>query len=280
MDMIQNSISVAKVAERWIKTHDLVTLRIISFTPPSASNEPVLILSGLAGQIISFREIIRKLSEDTEVFYIETRDKNSSRITGKVQFDIETQGKDVDVIVRELKLLDQEYALLGYSIGATIAVDCYRFLSIKPKFITLLEPNATFDYPKWALYAMRHAPVIGRLPLKIAKWYIGHFMIDREEDNFMYEISANTLDHADIRKLRQTALGIAPYEIWNILESVKCPTLLVGASKDKFHKHSDVVQMIKMMPNCHYEDLETNKRSHSAELVGIIRNFRNNLEAG
>ena len=113
----------------------------------------------------------------------------------------------------------------------------------------------------------------------VVKWYIRQFRINRKEDMEMYLISARSLDSAHPIRLRKTALGIAGYKIWDKLEYLTCPTLVIGTSKDHFHSHDDVKRVTGTLKNCTYIDLENNRRTHSAELGIVIRQYIDSLKS-
>ncbi len=107
----------------------------------------------------------------------------------------------------------------------------------------------------------------------IAKWYINNFVIDKKADAEMAKISANAIDNADTQKLKRTILAIAGYEIWDKLRIINRPVLIISASKDKMHRHEEIMRMKSLIKICDIIDLETNKRSHSLEASQTIRNF-------
>lgn len=264
-----------QLVEKMVKVNEQVSLRIFSFTPAKEAGKiPFVLIGGLATLIDSLGSILYELSSDFTVHYIETRDKASAQISGHVQYDIETMGIDIAFIIKILGLEKDNYAIMGYSMGATIVADCYRFLDSKPRYIFLLEPTPVFHYPSWSLFLIRWLgiPFSGGLK-RFAKWYLSRYIINKKEDNEMAVISSRTLDEADPKKLASTILDIAGYKSWDKLDSIRKPTLIIGTSKDQLHEAEDIARMVSGIANCSYIDLETNKRSHSAELVQIIRSY-------
>lgn len=93
----------------------------------------------------------------------------------------------------------------------------------------------------------------------------------------MAVISSNSLDNADPKKLKKAILGIAGYEVWDKLKFIDCPVLVVGTSKDGLHKKYETTRMINSIKNCKFIDLETNLRTHSAEMGMIVKEYIKNL---
>lgn len=261
--------------EQMMKVSDQVSLRVLYFTPAFPSkNIPIVMVDGLSTAVESFRNVIYELARDFPVYYIETREKTSSKISGKVQFGIEAMGLDIISIIELLGLEDDKYILIGYSMGATIISDGYRFLESKPNCMILIEPTPVFHYPKWSIFLIRwFGGTFYWVIMPFGKWYLGKFIINKKEDNEMALITSNSLDQADPGKLRSTILAIAGYKVWDRLNSIRCPVLIVATSKDRLHIHDEINRMVPLIKNCTYIDLETNQRTHSAEMAHVIRNY-------
>ena len=258
----------------WYEVSGQVSLFVVSFNPPAEMDTPAIVMiSGLASVIDGFREVLIELTRDFTVHFVDTREKGTSRLKGKLKFDVESFGSDITTLVRLLNLEEGKYCLFGYSLGATVIVDSYRNLQVKPLKAVLLEPNATFDYPKFAVAVMKLNLPLLYLLKPLVKWYILHFRINRKDDYEMYVISARSLDNAHPIRLRKTALAISSYRIWDKLAYIDCPVLIVGSSKDRFHNHEDTMKMVAGIRNTTYIDLENNKRSHSAEMGRVMRRY-------
>jgi len=199
-------------SEQMFQTDEYVSLRVIHFKPVEVSPyPPIVIVVGLATVIESFQGIIGGLTRDFEVYYVETREKSSSRILGKVKFDMKTVARDITSIISLLELPVDHYILFGYSYSAAIIVEAYPYLKLKPTCLLLLSPTPRFYYPRWSLALIRVAvPFYGVLK-PIAKWYLGNFVINRKEDNDMYLFTARALDRANPGKLKNAILAIAGY---------------------------------------------------------------------
>ena len=277
MKNAENEVTIEGTKKKsvFIPVDKNVTLKIIHFTPEKPKTTmPVIMVTGLATLMISFSEVVSFLAQHIPIIYVETREKKSSQIKGKVSYGIETQGHDLATIVNYFKLEEKEYFMLGYSYGATIIADSYRYIANKPKGIIFLEPTPVFHYPRWSLLLVKYLGSQLYFILKpIAKWYLGNFQINKKEDNEMAVITSQSLDNANPYKLKRVILDIAKYEVWEILKFIDCQTLVVGTSKDRLHIKSEVERMLKMLKNAKYLDLQTNLRSHSKEMGEIALSF-------
>lgn len=265
--------------EQMIQIDECVSLRVIHFKPVAASPYPPLVMVvGLATVIESFQGIIGGLTRDFEVYYVETREKSSSRLSGKVKFDMETIASDILSILRILELPLKQYILFGYSYSAAVMVEAYRHLQSKPICLLLLSPTPHFYYPRWSLPIIRASvPLYGVLK-PIAKWYLRNFVMNLKDDTDMYLFTSRALDRADPRKLKNAILAVAGYQVFDKLEYIDCATLIVDTSKDGIHKHEDIIRMANLIKGSTYIDMENNKRTHGAELTTVIMDYVSNLE--
>lgn len=261
--------------EEMIPVSDSVSLRVIRFTPTMQNNNPVVIfLAGWVSLISGWQTVLFEMTKDFTVYYIETREKISSQVKGKVEYSVETIGQDIVAFISHLKLKSGEYILFGSSLGATAILDCCRFLEQSPLCLVLIGPNAVFRVPKLGMVIIKIFPLQFYLLIKpVIKWYLRTFRLDVKSDYAQYEKYCNVIDSADPKKLKKAVINLAKYQVWNLLEDIDFPTLIFGASKDALHEPENLRKMVSMMKNATYVDLETNKGTHSEGMVGEMRKY-------
>ena len=271
--------SGSKVTEQYLPTDTQVALRMISFQPAQkSSNPPLIFVSGWISLMAGWKEVLHEMTRDFQIFYLETREKNSSRVQGKVAYSVEALGQDVVQVVNALNLKEKNYLLLGSSLGATVILDCYRRLKQKPLALILVAPNAVFRVPWWGKMLIRLFYTQFYFVLKpFIKWYLRKFRLNVNSDPEQYRKYARALDAADPYKLKKAALAFASYQVWEHLPAIDCPVLLVGGSADKLHEPQNLQKIRHLLPEVTYIDLQTNKRAHTALLVKEIRTFLKKL---
>jgi len=283
------------VRQEYMEASPGVKLNVVTFTPPSGSANPpipyhtsnaphplphnslliphIVFLPGLASVIDNFRNTLIALTENHKVFYIETREKGSSRISGKAGFSIPSIASDLPVVIEKLGLQEGEYVLTGYSLGAAVIAASSEHINAKPIATVLIEPSGTFKWPWWLLPVARYG--IGLYPAirPFIKWYMKKFYINKDGDYEMYEINSRVLDQADPRKLASAVISIADFEIWDYLKAIETHCLVIGVSHDKFHSHDEGSSIANGIKDCDYIDVENNRRAHSAEVATIVDDF-------
>lgn len=266
-----------RITERYVSLPNGVDLRVVSYYSHENRYPPVVMITGLVSVMESSKDITRALSRDFTVHYLETREKTSSRTNGARNFDIETIGHDIALAISELGLESGGYILLGASLGATAIVDSFRFLKNKPLALVMLEPNASFKIPRWSIPLIHLSEFAYGFIKPVAKYYIKHYRVNMQEDDEMYNISSRALDAADPYKLKKAVLSLGRYQIWEHLVFIDTPTLIVGASKDSFHNHEEMLKISDRIDDCTFVDLENHRRTHSPEFVITIKNYLQRL---
>jgi pimeloyl-ACP methyl ester carboxylesterase len=261
-----------RYTERDIIISPQVTLHLLEFvTLNGQQNPPVIMIGGLSTLAESFRPLLEELSRNFHIYYIETREKGSSKVSGKVSFDIATMGKDIASAISKLDIPDKGYVVFGYSMGATIIVDVYPELHPAPLCLLLIEPTPSFRYPLWSQVLIRFAVPLYSVLKPIAKWYMRTFRIT--EDKVMYANFSRALDNADPAKLRDAILSNVRYKIWDKLNAIDCPVLVVSTSSDGMHEYDETMRLAREIKDSSFIDMKTNDRTHGAELAFVFQDF-------
>ena len=251
-----------------------VELLTVIFTPPEPLDAPpVIFIPGLASIIENFRETVIELTRNHTIYFIETREKKSARITRRNRFTVEDVTSDI-VRFAEMRFpAGSDYVMAGYSLGATVIAETIPLLDNKPGRIILIEPNSSFPFQGWLLFLARASRVL-YYPLKpFLKWYLRHFRINLAEDYEMYRINCRILDSAEPVRTGLAIRDLSAYRMSRCLQEISVPALVVVASKDKFHNHDEGMEIARQINGAFHLDLTDNKRTHSTEMGRIISDF-------
>ena len=264
-----------KYKDQMISVSDQVSLRVITFNPMMDKNNPaVVFVAGWISLIQGWKDVLREMTKDFTVYYIETREKITSRIHGKVRYDVGAIGSDIVALVSKLGLEDEKYILFGSSLGATVILDCVQYLSKRPLCLILVGPNAVFRMPKFGMIiVILFYPGLYFVLKPFIKWYLKHFRLNVRADYAQYEKYCRALDAADPWKLKNAALAFSRYQVWNLLKNIDRPALIVGASEDSLHTPENLKRMVEMMQNADYINLKTNKNTHTGQVVKALRKY-------
>jgi pimeloyl-ACP methyl ester carboxylesterase len=268
-----------RFTDEMIPVTESVSLRLITFQPARKNKKPaILFIPGWISHIDAWKCVLREMTKDFTVHYLETREKISSLTKKKAVFTVEEMGKDIVRAVSHLRLKSRQYILFGSSLGATLILDCCRFLNQIPLCQVLVGPNAVFRMPWFAKIIIRiFYPPLYLILKPFIKWYLKTFRLDTQSDYAQYKKYCRALDAADPWKLKKAALSLSNYEVWDFLPKVRAPVLVIGASKDKLHEPENLKRIVSELKRAKYLDLETNAIAHTKAAVQAVRDFHATL---
>jgi len=274
-DLSQYCARGSTYKEEMISVAENVSLKVISFTPTEERNNPsIVFVAGWITLISAWEKVLLEMTRDFAIHYIETREKISAQVKGKVQYGVEDIGKDLMALISHFNLQDKDYVLFGSSLGASAILESCHFLDRDPFCLVLIGPNAVFRVPRFAKIIIRFFPPRLFLIIKpIVKWYLKTFRLDIENDYEQYEKYCGNIDAADPWKLKKAVMRLWNWEVWDLLPDIQYPTLIAGASKDSLHEPENLKKMVLMLTKATYIDLETNKGTHSKEMVEEMREY-------
>jgi len=251
-----------------------VDLLCVVFTSAGVGDSvPIVFIPGLISIIENFRETLVELTRGHTVYYLETREKGSAGINSRHSFSVEDIASDVVRFV-ELKFSkDEPYILAGYSLGATAIIEAFAGLTNKPDAVILVQPNGSFPFNRWLLALARVAKYVYKPVKPILKWYLRNFAIDMERDREMYLINCRNLDTAEPDRLGKAVRDLSRYRIGDELDKVSVPSLVVVASGDRFHNHTEGEAIARQIKNSCYLDMTDNRRTHSAGMAQEMEKF-------
>ena len=259
-------------SDQMIDVSGNISLRLITFTPPVNNNNPaVLFVPGWVSIMESWQKVLLEMTKDFKVYYLETREKKSSKVRGRIEYSVHAIAQDIVDTASLLKL--ENYILFGSSLGATAILESSQLLK-KPRALVLVAPNAEFRVPRtWIFIVKTFSPYLYLAIKPAVKWYLKNFRLDVKSDQAQYNKYSNALDIADPWKLKKAVLALSKYRAWDILSEIEHPVLLFGASKDVLHEPGNLEKMAGMMKNVTFIDMETNTGTHSKEMVEEVRKY-------
>ncbi len=259
-----------------------VSLHVCSFQPPHKSTLPTLVfVPGWISLVSAWSKLLRALTQEFKVLYIETREKVSARTRWDTGYGVREIAHDIAHVVERMKDAQEQYVLAGSSLGATAVIESCRVMKRKPEGIVLIAPNAEFRIPPLGLFIIKITnPCLYMLIKPVIKWYLRVFRLDTRTDYAQYRKYCRSLDAADPWKLKKAAIAFSDYQIWGALQFISMPVLVVGASKDVLHEPDNLKKMRLRMGRVMWVDLETNQRTHSAEIVTYLKRFLEKCSQG
>lgn len=261
------------VTTEYVEVASGVALRCIRFTPAASTVLPTLVfVPGWISLLNTWRHFLPYVTSEFPVVYVESREKSSSRVEGRVGFAVEDMASDLVRVLEHYQLGEDSFVLAGSSLGATTIVEALSFLPSQPVAAVLILPNAAFDLPPY-VRLLRFVPHSLLPSLKhLARWVMFRTKIN-PNDVGQQERFVAALGAADVVKLKESTLEALHYRMkLEDLKPLLYPSLVVGATKDRQHDQ-EAIREIAAALGAQYEDLETFTASHSTAAARVLMSF-------
>ena len=176
--------------------------------------------------------------EKREIHYIETREKRSAKIVGKVgvqDFSMIRHTEDLKAVVDELKL-DSNVLWFGSSLGATVILHGMMEGLLEGEAAFLIAPITKFRFATWMLPIIAapwwcYPPLIRILGLPYLKW--------RLKEPKQYIRYRRTLTQAHLLRLKRSVKANRRYDLPANLDRISAPVAICVAASDTLHTGDD-----------------------------------------
>tara|TARA_Y100000748_G_scaffold223766_1_gene188415 strand:- start:3493 stop:4356 length:864 start_codon:yes stop_codon:yes gene_type:complete len=265
------------IQTRYIGVSDKIQLFEIHFTPKKLTKyPPIIFIPGWGSFIHGWKIVLKEMSKDFEIYYIETREKSSAKHTKEQKISIQNIGDDIAKVVHLHNIDDNSFIILGSSMGGTVILDAMAENKINPSLAVLIGPNIEFNIPRFLIVIIAVIPTqLYKFIKPFAKWYMKKKYIDMESDSRQYHKYAYVLDNIHPGRTRRSALSFKRYSFKYKIEKIKKRILVFSGKKDILHSYEKTLEMVNAIDGATLINLETNKRTHSVEMVDELRNYLN-----
>jgi len=264
-----------KIQTSYIKVSSCVQLFKIHFTPKKLTNyPPVIFIPGWGSFIQGWKIVLREMSKDFEIYYLETREKGSAIHKKEQEINIENIGDDIARVTALINLKDDGFIALGSSMGATAILDAMAGEKLSPSLAVLIGPNIEFNIPRFLIIILSITPIqLYKVIRPFAKWYMKRKYIDMESDSKQYHKYSYVLDNIHFGRTRRSALSFKKYSFKDKIEKIRKRILVFSGKKDILHNYKQTLDMVKRIENATLVNLETNDRTHSIEMVDEMKAY-------
>ena len=259
-----------QIEARHITAADGVDLMVYSFKPnqPSTSR-PVVFIPGWTSVMEGWAPLLSSWSEKREIHYIETREKRSANIAGKLRvqdFAMIHHAEDLKTVVDALDL-DSNVLWFGSSLGATVILHGMMDGLLEGEAAFLIAPNTKFRFATWMLPVIAapwwcYPPLIRILGLPYLKW--------RLKEPKQYIRYRRTLTQAHLLRLKRSVKANRRYDLPSNLDNIPVPVAICVAASDTLHTGDDSHGIANSLPNGCIVEVPSNQYAHEPDVIADI----------
>ncbi|MHA1198076.1 MAG: hypothetical protein ACTSQF_01780 [Candidatus Heimdallarchaeaceae archaeon] len=262
-----------RAKEEFIKVSDGSEVKILT-TKASEKNFngfTFLILPGWGTVVPGWEKVLMEAIKDFNILYIESREKHSFRPgEGKIRNGVNRLALDVKEIIEYLKIDQSKIVTLTSSFSTLTIANLLGTKKIKPALSVLIGPVYQFNMPPTTRYLMHFIPNFIFLAAKpLWRWWVKK---RKSEDPLQAAKYIRVMNEADPNKWRAVAKSVCFTKVWDEYRQIEENyVVVIGMETDKMHTAKLSKNIVAAIPNAEYLDMGTNRATHSAEMIEVIR---------
>ena len=235
-------------AEIWIPVEG-AEIRVLHCVPPRpTARRPVVLVPGWGVTPAGYQDFYQSVRGKAEFYYIETREKGSSRIRGRwPDLSPGRSARDIGAALDALGLSGKrDFVLTGVCWGSTLILEGLREGVIDAPTVLVADPMHTLWFPKWLLRYV--APLAPSFLLGALRWLIVAALIGDMEEQTQKGRDYAFARAADPWKWKRSAQAARDLELFGALGGVRQEVFVLNGTNDKVHDQSHYPRIANEIP--------------------------------
>lgn len=246
-------------------------IRAIHIKPENPiSKRPLLFLPGWAVPPIAFQDFYAIAHKKYDFYYLETREKTSSRISRLGNFKMSQKAKDIGIAIKYLGLDKRDFVLSGACWGAAMIIQGLIDKTVNAPTIVLQDPMHYFAFSRVITFL---APIIPTLLLKLLKPVLRKQRVGEMKEKRQLERVDAVIDDITYWKWKRAAHQCRNFEMYGNLHKINQEVLIVNATEDYIHQVIDYPNIAHQIPKGRFFQLQTHEKNREFVFGTVIGEF-------
>jgi hypothetical protein len=265
--------SEEKVTQTYVPI-DNGELRVFYHKPKEPlSKRPVVFVPGWGVIPSGFNDLYEVLIDEVEFYYIETREKCSSRMNKKkVSFTMTQKAKDVQDVLNFLNLSKHgDFILAGPCWGAAIILQGLLdgLYADVPTIITA-DPMHKLWFPKAILNLAKFIPTF---VVKLIRPILKYLFLKDMDEEVQKQRAEDFVDNAELWKWKRAAYHVRDFELFGKLDGISREVFVFNGATDKIHDQICYPRMAKEIPKGRFFFMNADEADRERILALFLREF-------
>ncbi len=230
---------------------------------------PIVLVPGWGSLPAGFRDFYSVLHQRAELYYIETREKQSSRLDKKVaRLSMSQKAKDIQDALDFLGLSgDRDFVLLGTCWGGALLFQGLLDASIRAPTLVALDPMHRLWYPEWMLRYV--FPLLPVFIVKMIKPILKKLALAGMKEQVQRRRAEDFIDGAEIWKWKKAAQSVRDFELFGKLSRLQEEVFVFNGTGDKIHDPLNYPRIAREIPRGRFFYMPTDE-SLRERMMGLI----------
>jgi len=248
-------------------------IRVLHIKPENPTSiRPIVLLSGWQAMAYLFEDMFKIFYNRVEIYFVETREKYSSKIKRrKTDFSVSQKARDTQAVIEYFKLDKQDFVLFGTCWGATIVLQGLLDGVLKAPTTIAFSPMYKLWLNKFLLKYI--IPLIPSFIIAIILKITSYFLFVGEKAEIQKNRMLHVIRDAEVWKWKKTALAAKNLNLFGKLSTILEEVLVIGGTEDRVHKANDIPRFADELPNGRFFNFGIDEYEREAAMGLILLEY-------
>ncbi|HUU77440.1 MAG TPA: hypothetical protein VMX55_03790 [candidate division Zixibacteria bacterium] len=247
-------------------------IRVFHVKPENIENKrKILFIPGWGVTHTGFYDLYETLQDSFEFYYLETREKGSSRLNIRIaDMSVDQNAKDVQKVIDYLELSGTDFILTGPCWGATIILKGLLNKSLDAPTILCFDPMHKLWFSK---FLVNLSPLIPAFFVNWLKPIFKFVLFGNMKEKNQKKRSEEFVDNADVRKWKKAAYAARNLHLYDLVKDIQREILVFNSTTDKVHEQTEYPKLAMEMPKGRFFFLNTEESKRERIMSAVIKEF-------
>jgi pimeloyl-ACP methyl ester carboxylesterase len=249
-------------------------LRVYHYRPArTAVRRPIVLLPGWGTIPQGFQGFFEALHGQAELYYLETREKNSSRLLERrPDLSVLRSARDIQAALQALGLAGKkDFVLVGACWGSAQILEGLLAGELDAPTILLADPMHALWFPKWVLRWI--SPLLPSALVRLLRPLLRQAMLGDMKESVSKKRTFAFVNSADIWKWKKSAEAARDFELFGRLAAVKRELFVLNGTFDKVHDQSHYPRIARELPGGRFLYLPVDETHRERMFAAVALEF-------
>jgi pimeloyl-ACP methyl ester carboxylesterase len=223
-------------------------IRVFHSRPAGATGRrPIVLVPGWGTIPQGFQDFYELVHGQAELFYLETREKLSSRLGRSPDMSVLRSARDIRAALEELGLAGKrDFVLMGTCWGASMILEGLLAGELEAPTVILADPMHTLWFSKWVLRWV--SPLLPSALVHLLRPVLRQALLGDMKETAQKQRTFAFVNSADIWKWKKSAEAARDFELFGRLPTVGRELFVVNGTADKVHDQRHYPRIARELP--------------------------------
>jgi pimeloyl-ACP methyl ester carboxylesterase len=259
--------------ERYIPVED-AEIRVLRFRPPHPqATRPIVLLPGWGATPEGFQGFYAVVHGKAELFYLETREKVSSRILNpRADMSVSRSARDIQAALEALGLAGRrDFVLIGACWSGAIILKGLLEGSLEAPTVIVADPMHALWFPRWVLRYI--SPLLPMPAVRMLRPILLQTMLGDMKEPAQKQRLFGFVRGADPWKWKRSAEAARDFELFGTLSGVQKEVFVLNGTRDKVHDQLNYPRIARELAHGRFLYVPTGESQRERMFAAVALEF-------